>query len=202
MSKFDERLIPAIIQNFETKEVLMLAYMNNEALTKTLKGPNVWFYSRSRKKLWEKGETSGNHLIVKNISTDCDMDTLLIQVDPQGPACHTGKNSCFHKSNFENMKWGNSNSINEIFNIIQDRKNNPKEGSYVSSLLNKGNDFISQKIIEEFCESIIEFNSKKENSVRIIEEISDLIFHILVLMSSKSITLDDINEEFEKRKKH
>ncbi len=200
MSDLDVSLIPAIIQDINTKEVLMLGYMNNEALKKTLEGPNVWFYSRSRQKLWEKGETSGNHLILKNITTDCDKDTLLIQAEPSGPSCHTGENSCFHQSELKHLVWHDSNIFSDIFNIIEDRKNNPKEKSYVNSLLTKGSDHISQKVIEELCETIVEFNS--DNKKRMIEETADLIFHIFALMSSKSITLNDIEKEFNKRKKH
>jgi len=200
MSDLDVSLIPAIIQDINTKEVLMLGYMNNEALKKTLGGPNVWFYSRSRQKLWEKGETSGNHLILKNITTDCDRDTLLIQVEPSGPSCHTGENSCFHQTEIKDLVWQNPNIFSDIFNIIEDRKNNPKEKSYVNSLLTKGSDHISQKVIEELCEAIVEFNS--DNKERMIEETADLIFHIFALMSSKSINLNDIENEFIKRKKH
>ena len=200
MSDLDVSLIPAIIQDINTKEVLMLGYMNNEALKKTLGGPNVWFYSRSRQKLWEKGETSGNHLILKNITTDCDKDTLLIQVEPSGPSCHTGENSCFHQPELKHLAWQNPNIFSEVFNIIEDRKNNPKEKSYVNSLLTKGDDHISQKVIEELCEAIVEFNS--DNKERMIEETADLIFHIFALMSSKSINLNDIENEFIKRKKH
>ena len=200
MSDLDVSLIPAIIQDINTKEVLMLGYMNNEALKKTLGGPNVWFYSRSRQKLWEKGETSGNHLILKNITTDCDRDTLLIQVEPSGPSCHTGENSCFHQTEIKDLVWQNPNIFSDIFNIIEDRKNNPKEKSYVNSLLTKGSDHISQKVIEELCETIVEFNSN--NNKRMVEETADLIFHIFALMSSKSISLNDIENEFSKRKKH
>tara|TARA_B100001996_G_scaffold86931_1_gene64316 strand:+ start:272 stop:874 length:603 start_codon:yes stop_codon:yes gene_type:complete len=200
MSDLDVSLIPAIIQDINTKEVLMLGYMNNEALKKTLGGPNVWFYSRSRQKLWEKGETSGNHLILKNITTDCDRDTLLIQVEPSGPSCHTGENSCFHQTEIKDLVWQNPNIFSDIFNIIEDRKNNPKEKSYVNSLLTKGSDHISQKVIEELCETIVEFNSN--NKKRMVEETADLIFHIFALMSSKSISLNDIENEFSKRKKH
>ena len=200
MSNLSESLIPAIIQNINTKEVLMLGYMNNEAFNKTIEGPNVWFYSRSRQKLWEKGETSGNHLIVKNITTDCDKDTLLVQVEPIGPSCHKGEKSCFHESELKDLTWQNSDIFSDIFNIIEDRKKNPKEKSYVNSLLTKGNDHISQKVIEELCETIVEFNA--DNKERMIEETADLIFHIFALMSSKSINLDDIENEFNKRKKH
>ena len=200
MSDLDVSLIPAIIQDIKTREVLMLGYMNNEALKKTLTGPNVWFYSRSRQKLWEKGETSGNHLVVKNIATDCDKDVLLIQVDASGPSCHTGKNSCFHQSELKHLVWQNPNIFADIFNVIEERKNNPKEKSYVTSLLTKGDDHISQKVIEELCETIVEFNS--DNKERMVEETADLIFHIFALMSSKSINLYDIENEFNKRKKH
>ena len=197
-----EQLIPVIIQHYKTLEVLTLAYMNNEALQKTLKGPDVWFYSRSRKSLWHKGETSGNYLRVKNITTDCDKDALLIKVDPTGPSCHTGNESCFSDSDHKDLNFSSTDFINELMNTINNRKDNPKKGSYVNKLFKNGPDYISQKVIEELCETIVEFNSKDKGSARLIEEISDLLFHLLILMSSKSISLDDLENELNSRKKN
>ncbi len=197
-----EQLIPVIIQHYKTLEVLTLAYMNNEAFQKTLNGPDVWFYSRSRKSLWHKGETSGNYLKVKNITTDCDKDTLLIKVDPTGSSCHTGNKSCFFENNIKGLNFGGTDFINELMNTINDRKSNPKKNSYVNKLFENGPDYISQKVIEELCETIVEFNSKNTNLSRLTEEISDLLFHLLILMSSKSITIDDLENELNSRKKN
>ena len=197
-----EQLIPVIIQHYRTLEVLTLAYMNKESFQKTLSGPDVWFYSRSRKSLWHKGETSGNYLRVKNITTDCDKDALLIKVDPDGPSCHTGNTSCFSENNTKDLNFGRTDFINELMNTINDRKDNPKKDSYVNKLFENGPDYISQKVIEELCETIVEFNSKEKNLSRLVEEISDLLFHLLILMSSKSISIDDLENELNSRKKN
>lgn len=202
MKNLETMLIPAIIQDSTSKDILMMGYMNSEALKKTIKGPNVWFYSRSKKRLWEKGETSKNYLEVVSITTDCDKDVLLIKVNPKGPTCHTGETMCFHDSNLEKLKFGNSNIIDEIFEVIEKRKNDPDEKSYTSKLFSGGNDLISQKVIEELCELIVEYNSKKENNRRIVEEACDLLFHFMILISSKNINFNNLSEEFEKRKKH
>ncbi|MBO83529.1 MAG: bifunctional phosphoribosyl-AMP cyclohydrolase/phosphoribosyl-ATP diphosphatase [Actinobacteria bacterium] len=199
----DNKIIPVIVQHFETNQVLTLAYMNNEALQRTIKGPDVWFYSRSRKELWHKGETSGNYLKVKSISIDCDNDALLVKVYPTGPSCHTGKESCFSNEDLANIEWKSSDIFSDLSALIEDRKISPKKGSYVNKLLGGGSDYISQKILEEACETIVEINSNKEGShVRLIEELGDLFFHILVMMSSKSISMNDVESELEKRKKH
>ena len=179
-----------------------MGYMNSEAIKKTITGPNVWFYSRSKKRLWEKGETSKNYLEVVGITTDCDKDVLLITVNPMGPTCHTGKTMCFHDTNLDNLNFADSNIVNEIFEVIENRKNNPESKSYTSKLFSEGNDLISQKVIEELCELIVEYNSTEENSTRIVEEACDLLFHFMVLISSKNINFNDISKEFEKRKKH
>ena len=202
MKNLETMLIPAIIQDFTSKDILMMGYMNSEALKKTIKGPNVWFYSRSKKRLWEKGETSKNYLEVVSITTDCDKDVLLIAVNPKGPTCHTGKKICFHDTNLDNLNFADSNIINEIFEVIENRKKNPDAKSYTSKLFSEGNDLISQKVIEELCELIVEFNSNDQNNVRIVEETCDLLFHIMVMISHKNIKINALSEELEKRKKH
>lgn len=202
MKTLETMLIPAIIQDSKSKDILMMGYMNGEALKRTIKGPNVWFYSRSKKRLWEKGETSKNYLEVVSIATDCDKDVLLITVNPKGPTCHTGETMCFHDPNLKGLKFGNPYIIDEIFEVIENKKNNPDIKSYTSKLFSNGNDLISQKVIEELCELIVEYNSTEENSTRIVEEACDLLFHFMVLISSKNINFNDISKEFEKRKKH
>ena len=202
MKNLETMLIPAIIQDSKSKDILMMGYMNSEALKKTIKGPNVWFYSRSKKRLWEKGETSKNYLEVVSITTDCDKDVLLITVNPMGPTCHTGKTMCFHDTNLDNLNFADSNIVNEIFEVIENRKNNPKSKSYTSKLFSEGNDLISQKVIEELCELIVEFNSNDKNDERIVEEACDLLFHIMVMISYKDIKINALSEELEKRKKH
>ena len=149
-----------------------------------------------------KGETSKNYLEVVSITTDCDKDVLLITVDPKGPTCHTGETMCFHDPNLKGLKFGNPYIIDEIFEVIENKKNNPDIKSYTSKLFSNGNDLISQKVIEELCELIVEYNSTEENSTRIVEEACDLLFHFMVLISSKNINFNDISKEFEKRKKH
>ena len=202
MKNLETMLMPAIIQDSKSKDILMMGYMNSEALKKTIKGPNVWFYSRSKKRLWEKGETSKNYLEVVSITTDCDKDVLLITVNPKGPTCHTGKTLCFHDTNLDNLNFADSNIVNEIFEVIENRKNNPESKSYTSKLFSEGNDLISQKVIEELCELIVEFNSNDQNDERIIEEACDLLFHLMVMISYKDIKINALSEELEKRKKH
>ena len=202
MNTLETMLIPAIIQDSMSKDILMMGYMNSEALKRTIQGPNVWFYSRSKKRLWEKGETSKNYLEVVSIATDCDKDVLLITVDPKGPTCHTGETMCFHDPNLKGLKFGNPYIIDEIFEVIENKKNNPDIKSYTSKLFSNGNDLISQKVIEELCELLVEYNSTEEYCTRIVEEACDLLFHFMVLISSKNINFNDISKEFEKRKKH
>ena len=180
----------------------MLGYMNNEALKKTVKSKNVWFYSRSKKRLWEKGESSGNYLKLIDIKSDCDKDALLILAKPAGPTCHTGKDSCFYNNTTNDLKYSNPTILNELFEIIDERKINPRNDSYTSKLFSGGKELISQKVIEELCELIVEYNSNDENSVRVIEEACDILFHLMVLLSSKDLNIDDIATELEKRKKH
>jgi len=201
-----KKLLPAIIQHENTKKVLMLGYMNEEALNKTVNGPNVWFYSRSRKKLWEKGETSGNYLKVKTINIDCDLDSILITALPQGPTCHTGNNSCFENnpeytsSIFSELDKNNqSEIIDQLIKIISSRKISNDENSYTSKLLNSGIKRISQKVVEEAGEVAIACvsNDKEE----IINEFSDLFYHMLVLIEASPIDYDDVWEQLNLRMK-
>ncbi len=202
MKNLETNLIPVIIQHSENKDVLMLGYMNNEALKKTVKSKNVWFYSRSKKRLWEKGESSGNYLKLIDIKSDCDKDALLILAKPAGPTCHTGKDSCFYNNTTNDLKYSNPTILNELFEIIDERKIDPINDSYTSKLFSGGKELISQKVIEELCELIVEYNSNDENSLRVIEEACDILFHLMVLLSSKDLNIDDIATELEKRKKH
>lgn len=190
-------LIPAIVQEYTTKEVLMMAYMNKESIEKTIETGRTWFYSRSRQSLWNKGETSGNYQEVKQISYDCDEDTLLIQVIQKGNACHTGNRSCFYRNVNEDDKNIDEAIIYHIANIIQDRKNNPKDDSYTNYLLTKGIDKILKKVGEEASEVIIA--SKNPDKEELIYEISDMVYHVLVLMAVKGVTIDDIKAELTKR---
>ncbi|MCD0488524.1 bifunctional phosphoribosyl-AMP cyclohydrolase/phosphoribosyl-ATP diphosphatase HisIE [Pedobacter sp. MC2016-14] len=185
-------LVPVIIQDVQTLEVLMLGYMNQEAWNKTQAEGKVTFYSRSKKRLWTKGEESGNFLFVKESHIDCDNDTLLIKASPVGPTCHTGSRSCF-KTNY------NQNFIFELEKIIGDRYDNPVEGSYVNKLRNKGLNKIAQKVGEEGVETVIA--ALNETEEEFIGESSDLIFHLLVLLREKGKTLNDIALNLESRHK-
>lgn len=190
-------LIPAIVQDSKTKEVLMLAYMNEESLNKTLKTKQTWFYSRSRKKLWNKGETSGNIQEVIEISLDCDKDTVLVLVKPKGPSCHTGEVSCFFNEREVFKKVADRNMLFEEYEIIKNRDENPVEGSYTNYLLKEGVDKICKKIGEEAAETII--GAKNNSKEELIYEASDLLYHLNVLLYNQNIELDDIMLEIEKR---
>ena len=183
-------LVPVIIQDVHTLEVLMLGYMNLEAWTKTRQEGKVTFYSRSKARLWTKGEESGNFLYVKETHIDCDNDTILIKATPVGPTCHTGSRSCF-KTNF------NQNFIFELEKIIADRYDNPSAESYVNSLRKKGLNKIAQKVGEEGVETVIA--ALNETDVDFVNESSDLIFHLLVLLREKGKTLADIGVNLEGR---
>jgi len=183
-------LVPVIIQDVQTLEVLMLGYMNQEAWTKTQQEGKVTFYSRSKERLWTKGEESGNFLFVKEIHIDCDNDTILIKATPVGPTCHTGSRSCF-KTNF------NQNFIFELEKIIADRYDNPTAESYVNSLRKKGLNKIAQKVGEEGVETVIA--ALNETDFEFVNESSDLIFHLLVLLREKGKTLADIGVNLEGR---
>lgn len=198
--KFDEKgLIPAIIQNYSSGQVLMLAYMNEESYRKTLDTGYTWFYSRSRQELWNKGATSGNTQKVKEISYDCDGDTLLIKVEQRGPACHTGEKSCF----FNRVTQGKSMTIGEVLcaldDILKDRKENPVEGSYTTYLYEKGVDKILKKVGEESAEVIIA--AKNPDKLELIYETSDLIYHLLVLLNEQGVDLQEIKDQLMGRMK-
>lgn len=198
--KFDDKnLIPAIVQDASTKEVLMLAYMNEESLNKTLETGTTWFWSRSRQELWNKGATSGHIQRVKGINYDCDGDTLLIQVDQVGVACHTGAKSCFFNGLYEadGGQGLGSNIIEKLYEIITDRKENPKENSYTNYLFDKGIDKILKKVGEESAEVIIA--AKNPDKEELIYEASDLIYHLLVLLREKDIGPGEIFMELNKR---
>jgi len=198
-------LIPAVIQDAFTNEVLMLAYMNKESLEKTLATGKTCFWSRSRQELWVKGETSGHYQLVKEIFLDCDEDTLLIKVESVGDkACHTGKRSCFYRSLDAKgqVKEGTEETLGtleKLLNLIEDRKINPPEKSYVAYLFEKGQDKILKKIGEEAGEVIIA--SKNNDQGELIYEMADLYFHSLVLLSYHNLTPTDIYKELEKRRK-
>ena len=187
-----QSLIPAIIQDYKTKDILMLAYVNEESYNYMLEKKETCFYSRSRQKIWHKGETSGNFQKIKKMYLDCDKDTLLIFVKQIGVACHTGKYSCFFNkvADYNSDLETNNSILDDIYNMIDDRNKNPKENSYTNYLLNQGIDKICKKVGEESSETIIA--AKNENKEELIGEISDLVYHCLVLMYNKKITLEDI----------
>ena len=194
-------LIPAIAQHAETSEVLMMGYMNPGSIKRTLESGEVWFYSRSRSDLWHKGEISGNFLRTKQIIVDCDGDTLLLKVIPDGPTCHTGEKSCFSTqlSNYEFVDFDKgSNVIEELFAVIQDRKLNPSNKSYTSQLISDGIERIAQKIIEEAGEVAIAAVTKQENETA--EEISDLLYHTLVLLSEMEMNPEKVWEVLRSRR--
>lgn len=200
--KFDEQgLIPAVVQDIKTKKVLMLAYMNDESLRKTMATETTWFYSRSRKELWNKGATSGHIQLVKRVSYDCDGDALLIEVEQQGASCHTGNYSCFYREILNRMNEDEdiSNILIRLAETIRDRKLNPKECSYTTYLFEKGIDKILKKIGEESAEIIIAAkNSSKED---LVYEICDFVYHLMVLMEIRDISTEDIKMELTKRYK-
>jgi len=191
---FDKQngLLPCIIQDATTNKVLMLGFMNKEAYEKTLEEKRVTFYSRTKERLWTKGETSGNYLEVVDISVDCDQDTLLIKANPTGPVCHTGADTCFTESNSE---W----TLTQLEKLIQQRKANPKEGSYTTSLFNLGINKIAQKVGEEAVELIIE--AKDHDQSKFLNEAADLMYHFLVLLAAKDASLADVEKILSERHK-
>lgn len=191
-SKSADGLVPAIIQDAETLKVLMLGYMNREALEKTLKEKKVTFFSRSKNRLWTKGETSEHFLHLVNIAVDCDSDTLLIKVHPNGPVCHTGKDTCFNEKNNKGILF-----LEMLENIIESRRTQVAENSYVSSLFKKGINKIAQKVGEEAVEVVIE--AKDINDDLFKNEAADLIFHLLILLQAKGFRLNDIVQVLEER---
>jgi phosphoribosyl-ATP pyrophosphohydrolase/phosphoribosyl-AMP cyclohydrolase len=185
-------LIPAIVQDSRTREVLTVAYMNKEALQLTIENRETYFWSRSRQQLWHKGETSGNSQKVTQLNLDCDNDAVLVQVEPKGPACHTGSYSCFGiEPEIEGV-------LQELYGVIQERKEKRPEGSYTSYLFNSGLDKILKKVGEECTETIVA--AKNPDSARLISETADLIYHLVVLMIERGITLDEISRELKERR--
>ncbi|MEG0829899.1 MAG: bifunctional phosphoribosyl-AMP cyclohydrolase/phosphoribosyl-ATP diphosphatase HisIE [Anaerovoracaceae bacterium] len=195
--KFDDKgLITAVVQDYYSKKVLTVAYMNKEALDITIKEGKTCFFSRSRQELWRKGETSGNYQYVVSITADCDKDALVVEVIKDGPACHTGAESCFFQSVYINPKQ-TPFSYDGLYDMIEERKTQPKEGSYTTYLFDKGMDKILKKIGEECTEVIIA--SAKGNKEETIYEVSDLAYHVMVMMVEQGIQLKDIAAELAKR---
>ncbi len=190
-SKSTDNLIPAIIQDANTNVILMLGYMNAEAFQKTQTEKRVTFYSRSKKRLWTKGEESGHFLDVASILLDCDNDTILIKAIPHGPICHTGADTCFNEKNVS------TDFLSTLEQVINDRKNNPSEKSYVASLFQKGINKIAQKVGEEAVELVIE--AKDNDEKLFLDEASDLLFHYLILLSAKGYSLNDIKKVLQDR---
>ncbi len=188
-------LMPAIIQDAKTDKVLMLGYMNQEALEKTEKDGIVTFFSRSKQRLWTKGETSNNFLHVVEIMKDCDEDTLLIKVNPDGPTCHTGADTCWNETN----NPGQAGWLNHLKAVIRDRKNNPSEKSYTASLFEKGTNKIAQKVGEEAVELVIEAMDSNDDLFK--GEAADLLFHYLVLLEQRGIDFDEIIDVLRERHK-
>lgn len=196
--KFDDRgLIPAVVQEFHTGKVLMVAYMNKEALEQTLVKGETYFFSRSRQQLWHKGETSGNTQAVKEIFYDCDADTLLVQVMPNGPACHTGAKSCFY-NNISGEEKAAGNILEELATVISQRRQEMPQGSYTTYLFDKGLDKILKKVGEEAAEVIIA--AKNNDGNELVYEAADLIYHLMVLLEQKSISGEQILAELSKRR--
>ena len=182
-SKYTDGLVPAIIQDYTTGKVLMLGFMNEEAFQKTKNESTVTFFSRSKQRLWTKGESSGNFLRVKSMLADCDSDTILIKAEPTGPVCHTGADTCFNETN-------PGFSLERLEAVIADRKNNPDEKSYTASLFARGINKIAQKVGEEAVELVIE--SKDDDKEKFLGEAADLMFHYLVLLQAKGYKLADV----------
>ncbi len=191
--KSPDGLVPAIVQDAATFRVLMLGYMNQEALDKTLQEKKVTFFSRSKQRLWTKGEESGNFLLLQDVKVDCDNDTLLIKANPVGPVCHTGADTCWNELNISN------DFLAKLESVITDRKNNPSEGSYTAKLFAKGINKIAQKVGEEAVEIVIE--AKDNNEELFLNEAADLLFHYLVLLSAKGYQLSNVLDVLKERHK-
>ena len=190
--KYSDGLIPVIIQDATTQKVLMLGFMNEDALAKTKAEGKVTFYSRTTQRLWTKGERSGNFLLVKEIFIDCDNDTLLIKAQPTGPVCHTGADTCFNETN-------PAFTLQKLEDTIADRKNNPNDNSYTSSLFKKGINKVAQKVGEEAVEMVIE--SKDNNEEKFLNESADLLYHYLILLRAKNYSLNDVIKVLAERHK-
>jgi len=191
-NKFSDTLVPVIVQDAATNKVLMLGYMNDAAYEQTIVEKKVTFFSRSKQRLWTKGETSGNFLFVKEILNDCDNDCLLIKANPVGPVCHTGADTCFNETN-------EGSFLQLLEKIIESRKQTKQQGSYVNSLFEKGINKIAQKVGEEAVELVIE--AKDSNADLFINEASDLLFHYLILLNAKGVSLHDVEQVLQSRHK-
>lgn len=190
--RFDSQgLVPAIVQDSQTREVLMLAYMNRDSLERTLDEGETWFYSRSRGELWHKGATSGNLQSVRRVRLDCDSDTLLVEVEPSGPACHKGTYSCF------GVEPGLERFLSSLWALVERRKEERPEGSYTTYLFNSGLDKILKKVGEECAETIIA--AKNESSEELVRETSDLLYHLIVLLVERGVSIDEIAGELRSR---
>lgn len=191
--KYPDGLVPAIVQDDKTGKVLMLGFMNEAAVARTNELQQVTFFSRTKNRLWTKGEESGNFLHLKNMSVDCDNDTLLVKADPVGPVCHTGADTCWKEKNT------NPAFIFQLEQVIADRRLNPTDESYTSSLFKKGINKIAQKVGEEAIELVIE--AKDNNDQLFKDEAADLLFHYLILLQAKGFTLEDISDILEGRQR-
>ncbi len=199
--KFDERgLVPAIVQDARTRQVLMVAYMNAESLSRTLETQETWFWSRSRSSIWHKGETSGNTQRVIEAHLDCDNDTILLMVEPEGPACHTGKTSCFDREIEENALPDSNlgEVLDSLYAIVESRKQQRPAGSYTTYLFDQGLDKILKKLGEESSETIIA--AKNEDRSALVKETSDLLYHLIVLLVERGVTLQEVCNELTVRR--
>ena len=200
----DQGLIPAIAQDINTGQVLMLGYMNPGSLKRTVEGVQVWFYSRSREDLWHKGEVSGNYLNLREAWLDCDSDTILLKVEPDGPTCHTGKPSCFFNRldglpyDYEMADSGPA-ILDQLFAVIRDRQRESPEGSYTAGLLREGAGRIAQKVIEEAGEAAIAAAQGDRDNLP--KEVADLIYHTLVLLAATGVPPEEVWEELRRRRK-
>lgn len=195
--RFDERgLIPAIVQNAATREVLTLAYMNRESLQRTIDTKQTWFWSRSRNELWHKGATSGNTQEVVSLALDCDRDAIIVLVNPAGPACHTGEVSCFDVGT---RRDDLGSLLDQLYELIQSRERERPAGSYTTYLFEEGLDKILKKLGEESAETIIA--AKNDDDGRLTAEVSDLVYHLLVLLVARGVSLDQIAAELNERRK-
>ena len=195
--QFDERgLIPAIVQDAATREVLTLAYMNRESLARTLETKQTWFWSRSRNELWHKGATSGNTQEVVSLALDCDRDAIIVLVKPAGPACHTGAVSCFDTGA---LRPALGPLLDQLYELIESRERERPSGSYTTYLFEEGLDKILKKVGEESAETIIA--AKNEDEARLTAETADLLYHVLVLLVARGVSLKDIAEELGRRRK-
>jgi len=195
--RFDEHgLVPAIVQDARTREVLTLAYMNEESLARTLETGQTWFWSRSRNELWHKGATSGNTQQVVSLTSDCDNDAIVVLVNPAGPACHTGARSCF---DLERHPQDPDGLLHELYELIKSRQEERPEGSYTTYLFDKGLDKILKKVGEESTETIIA--AKNDDPKQLVSEVADLLYHLLVMLVARKVNLDDVREELAQRRK-